>query len=126
MFPPPPHVRLDVERSREASRTLREVLRSLVPQGQADPRLDDVLLAASELVTNAVVHAAGPIGIEAWRSSLGWRVEVSDGSPDLPAARTPPRGVIGGHGLDIIRQVTSACGSRTNGRRKCCWFEITV
>jgi len=58
---------------------VRSRLRELVPNGRADACLDDVVLLASELVTNALIHTTGEVVMRAWRTSRSeWRVEVTD------------------------------------------------
>ena len=66
---------------------------------------DDVLLVASELVTNAVHHTSGAVHVSAWLSNEDrWRVEVDDESTAEPSPRS--RGdspaVPGGLGLHIV------------------------
>ncbi|MFJ6718639.1 MULTISPECIES: ATP-binding protein [unclassified Streptomyces] len=62
---------------------------------------DDVLLVVSELVTNAVRHAPGPITLELALLPDGIEISVGDSSPGLPYSRTPDR--TGGRGWPIVR-----------------------
>ncbi|MEW1910035.1 ATP-binding protein [Kitasatospora sp. NPDC085895] len=48
--------------------------------------VDDVLLVAAELITNAVDHAGGPVAVELWLAVRGGRlrIDVTDTSPAEP------------------------------------------
>ncbi|MEU0943675.1 ATP-binding protein [Streptomyces canus] len=63
-------------------------------------------LVVSELVTNALKHAPGPVVMEL--RSTGARVEVvvGDSNPTLPSAQPTDPDRVGRHGLEIVRAVT--------------------
>jgi anti-sigma regulatory factor (Ser/Thr protein kinase) len=86
----------------------------------------DAKLATSELVTNAVVHGYGVLDLCAlFDRERGWlRVEVSDSSSQLPRVVEPGANRIGGFGLGIIAELSSAWGSFLNERGKTVWFEL--
>ncbi len=50
-------------------------------------KADDARLLLSEILTNAVQHAQGPIGLHVCRTDLDLTVEVADHSPQLPQPR---------------------------------------
>lgn len=94
----------------EKVNTARADLRSLL---DGCPMADDVLVCASELATNAVLHshsqlAGGTFTVRCKISPANYaRIEVEDdGGPWSPAARDPERG----HGLDIIRALADDWG----------------
>jgi anti-sigma regulatory factor (Ser/Thr protein kinase) len=62
-------------------------------------------LVVSELVTNALKYAPGPVVMEL--RSTGARVEVvvGDSNPTLPSAQPTDPDRVGGHGLEIVRAV---------------------
>ncbi|RRQ74572.1 ATP-binding protein [Streptomyces griseofuscus] len=60
--------------------------------------MDDALLVASELTTNAIVHGGGITGFDVDVDSAGVRVSVSDRSTELPVTRTTPPGPSQRHG----------------------------
>ncbi|MEY7977044.1 ATP-binding protein [Streptomyces pilosus] len=68
--------------------------------------LADVLLVASELTTNAILHGGGVTDFRVDVSGPGVRLSVSDRSDELPVVvpRTDPRGRRrpGGHGWPIV------------------------
>jgi anti-sigma regulatory factor (Ser/Thr protein kinase) len=89
------------------------------------PRADDLILAASELASNAVCHSASGEGGRFTlrvRTVPRWaRVEVTDAGPAvLPSAQR------NGWGLRIVGEVTDRSGAtiRSDGRRTG-WAEVT-
>jgi anti-sigma regulatory factor (Ser/Thr protein kinase) len=92
--------------------------------------IDDVVLVASELVGNAVTHAAA-----SFDSSLdvSWDVEpgavvvrVLDGSPELPHQRSTTENESGGRGLAIVAAVSADWGVRRNERGKQVWARVPI
>jgi two-component sensor histidine kinase len=88
------------------------------------PRADDLVLAVSELASNAIAHSASASGTFAVRvSATGrWaRVEVTD---DGPAEGSSSPG--NGWGLQIVAGVTDRSGAaiEPDGRRTA-WAEVT-
>ncbi|OKK18347.1 hypothetical protein AMK16_18660 [Streptomyces sp. CB00455] len=74
--------------------------------------VEDVLLLVSEVVTNACLHAGGPRELVLRHSPERLRVEVSDGSTELPRRRGPgDRALPGGHGLIVLERLTRSWGS---------------
>ncbi|MFJ2769249.1 ATP-binding protein [Streptomyces sp. NPDC087300] len=70
--------------------------------------LADLLLAVSELLTNAVRHGGGVTRFEvvAWAREV--RVTVGDRSTDLPRRRSAPRhGGEGGYGWALVRELAT-------------------
>jgi anti-sigma regulatory factor (Ser/Thr protein kinase) len=107
--------------------------------------LRDALLCLSELVTNAVLHAGGPICVELWTTDDSIRLEVVDrmpattpGLPELADARAAllAEGVAGeleretGRGLGIVAQLARAWGvegAEVDGEPgKRVWVELGV
>ena len=77
------------------------------------PLLEDAELALTELVTNAILHAATPISISISCAPDGMEIAVFDGSPALPATR--PSGDIGRDPTDSRLHVREA-GAAARGR----------
>ncbi len=107
---------LSLEGARSAPAYARAALRHALIGGPVDQYVDDVLLAASELITNAVTYAEGGCEVTArWSTEQPWvRVEVADFDhtiPDLPAPPTPSS--IGGHGLLIVTSLAKPGASNT-------------
>lgn len=92
-------------------------------------------LGASELVTNAVLHAEPPIEIRVRGTRLHPRVEVRDGSTEQPVMPPPGRTasdpadleedqllVTYGRGLDIVSRSADAWGVELEDTGKVMWF----
>ncbi|WP_370416520.1 ATP-binding protein [Streptomyces fradiae] len=67
-----------------------------------DVDTDTALLVVSELVTNAVKHAPGPLRLELARSDATLVISVLDGSTAGPVLRPPDPERVGGHGMEIV------------------------
>lgn len=63
---------------------------------------DRLVLAYSEIATNAVLHGAGPVSVAATISPGGARCEVADHSTRLPKARDAGPDDTGGRGLEMV------------------------
>lgn len=107
-------LRLQLPPDTSAPATARRALRAL-PLGE---RGDDVLLLASELVTNACLHGGegGPIELYADCSPGGTRVEVLDHGPGLGGANE-------GYGLGMLARAADRWGVEENGATRV-WFEL--
>ena len=89
-----------------------------------DETLDAASLLISELVTNAIVHAGTDVAVRAAFGDGVFRVEVSDGSPALPANR-PLTGIGGtGYGLQLIEAIATRWGVKPSSSGKTVWFEL--
>ncbi|MFF3286711.1 SpoIIE family protein phosphatase [Streptomyces sp. NPDC003023] len=104
---------------RFAGRTLRS-------WGLAE-EVDIALLVVSELVTNAIAHTQGEVGLDLTLSSDRLRIAVNDTSPRSPVK---PADVdweaTGGRGLLIVEATTAAWGSVPLSGGKQVWAEIDV
>ncbi|MFJ9908937.1 ATP-binding protein [Streptomyces sp. NPDC101152] len=63
-------------------------------------------LVVSELVTNALKYAPGPVLLELRITTRDVEIVVWDSDPAVPAARAPDPDRIGQHGLEIVKAVT--------------------
>ena len=89
--------------------------------GELDPReLQDARLLTSELVTNAVVHGRGPVGLTALLDEDRPMIEVVDQDDGFErVVREQGLEAVGGHGLNIVDAPASRwglhAGSATSG-----------
>ncbi|MFJ4873147.1 ATP-binding protein [Streptomyces sp. NPDC088757] len=76
-------------------------------------------LVVSELVTNAVKYAPGPILMELRVTADAVDVVIRDSEPAVPAARAADPGRVGQHGLEIIKAVAEKLSveQEANGKR---------
>jgi anti-sigma regulatory factor (Ser/Thr protein kinase) len=86
-----------------------------------------VPLLTSEIVSNAVRHAAGRVGLElALLDDEALRVQARDESPETPVIRRSSPDGIGGHGLTIIDTLARRWGVERHDGSKVVWFETPV
>jgi anti-sigma regulatory factor (Ser/Thr protein kinase) len=84
----------------------------------------DVPLVTSELVTNAVRHAEGDVGVSLDLNPDRVRLEVSDLSQRLPVMRARDSAHIGGWGMHIIDRLASRWGLEPRAGGKTVWCEV--
>ncbi len=82
-------------------------------------------LVVSELVTNAIRYAAGPIRLRLIRER-SLVCEVFDGGATAPHLRHPRTTDEGGRGLLLVSQVTERWGTRFLGEGKIIWAEQSL
>jgi hypothetical protein len=122
------HVALDVELDPEvAPRQARWLVHDVLAGTVTAPFLSDVLLATSELVTNALQFAPGPYRLMMQRDEASKRIRI--GVTD--ASMTVPRRADGdildpnaGRGLRIVDMVASEWGVALRDDGKEVWFEM--
>ena len=80
--------------------------------GMSADRADKLVLAANEVVTNAVVHGEPPIAAHCWIADGDFVCEISDGGPGVadPFAgwALPDPGAQRGWGLALARRICDA------------------
>lgn len=92
---------------------------------QLDPRrCDDLALAVSELVTNAIRHGDAPVTLEVYPDDDRVRIEVTDANPTLTVPAPPGELDAGRRGLRLVSAVCRAWGWHPVDGGKCVWCEI--
>ncbi|MGW6454637.1 ATP-binding protein [Streptomyces sp. NPDC055078] len=115
-----------------AVRTARHAVRDTLRAWGLDPVVADMtVLLVSELVTNSLRYASGPIGVRMIRfepreSAPFLLVEVSDPLPDPPTERTAAPDDEGGRGLQLIARSARRWGTRRGITGKTVWFELAL
>ena len=89
-----------------------------------DEALQTVLLLTSELVTNAVRHGTGPVGVRVAWGDGAVRVEVEDESPEWPVVRAMDRDALNGRGLILVDRLSTGWGVLAGTRGKTVWFTL--
>jgi anti-sigma regulatory factor (Ser/Thr protein kinase) len=87
---------------------------------------DDARLLLSEILTNAVQHATGPIGLHLCRTATDLTVEISDHSPHLPQPRSATEDEESGRGLILVRALADSWGVRPTDAGKTTWFTLKL
>ncbi|CAL9365775.1 SpoIIE family protein phosphatase [Streptomyces sp. enrichment culture] len=109
----------------DAAARARALVAALLRQWRTrDGTRDSVLLLVSELVTNAVRFAGGPITVRLIRAGPGLLCEVGDTGNGRP--RLGRGGLLddGGRGLQVVHRLTSRWGVRWTDTGKVVWAEV--
>lgn len=85
---------------------------------------DRLVLAYSEIATNAVLHGAGPVTVAAQISPTSAHCEIADRSPRLPTARRAAPGDVGGRGLEMVRHTVDRLRVAADESGKTVTFEV--
>ncbi|MEU6093716.1 ATP-binding protein [Streptomyces sp. NPDC047079] len=112
-----------------AVRTARAAVRDQLRAWGLDEIGDIAALLVSELVTNSLRHATGPIGVRLIRdggTAPCLLVEVSDTLPDPPRERTADSYSEDGRGLQLVARSSRRWGTRPAETGKTVWFELPV
>jgi len=76
--------------------------------GLSQPRVDDLVLAVSEVAANTLRHTPGPGALSIWHDDTEIVCEIRDGgviADPMAGRRAPPPGAQDGHGLWLVHQV---------------------
>ncbi|MFS8200281.1 SpoIIE family protein phosphatase [Streptomyces sp. CWNU-52B] len=108
--------------------TARQQLREFLHDWTSADQVDSAVLLVSEMITNVLVHTdgdallvaevAGPAG------ARRIRIQVTDGSDDLPHKRHPGELASSGRGLVLTELLADAWGVDPQGEGKSIWFEL--
>ncbi|MFI6648440.1 SpoIIE family protein phosphatase [Streptomyces sp. NPDC050529] len=106
----------------------RSLLRELLHDWADPEQVDSAVLMVSEMATNVLVHTDGDALMVAQASGehgrRRLRVEVSDGSDELPHRRRPGEMASSGRGLVLMEMLADAWGVDPRGTGKSIWFEL--
>lgn len=106
-----------------ASAQARRFLRDSGCLGHNASVLDEAQILVSELVTNAVLHAAPPITMSVTCNEMtAMEVRVRDGSDQQPKPRQPDLLDPSGRGLLLVDIISSAWGVEPTDDGKVVWF----
>ncbi|MFG3147010.1 SpoIIE family protein phosphatase [Streptomyces sp. NPDC048243] len=107
----------------------RQQLRELLHDWSSADQLDSAVLLVSEMITNVLVHTdadallAAAVTGEPGKRRM--RIEVTDGSDDLPHRRDPGELASSGRGLVLVELLADAWGVDPRGEGKSIWFEFS-
>jgi anti-sigma regulatory factor (Ser/Thr protein kinase) len=96
----------------------------LVDDGVEASVIEVAVLLVSELVTNAVVHARGPICLTVHTDAHWVRIEVEDPGHRRPVLRAASLDAVDGRGLLVVDKLATDWGTEQRATHKVVWFEI--
>lgn len=106
----------------------RQHLRDLLHDWSDADQVDSAVLLVSEMITNVLVHTDGDALLVAEVTgevrARRLRVEVADGSDDLPHKRHPGELASSGRGLVLMELLADQWGVDPRGEGKSIWFEL--
>ncbi|MEV0778606.1 ATP-binding protein [Streptomyces sp. NPDC050428] len=89
-----------------------------------DPLAEDVQLAVSELVTNAVEHGHGSVGLRVRNTGSELSLEVTDRNPAPARLRTVEDDDVCGRGLFLVAALSKEWGISDDGMTTWCTFRL--
>ena len=104
-----------------AASARKMVQENLVAWGAGDEVVHDVVLMASELVTNAMVHGRSPIDLLLRSNGSQVILEVQDRGAYRPRRLSPADDEERGRGLQIVAHLADQWGSRSTANGKSVW-----
>ena len=119
------HDRLELASELDSPARARDVVRTRLAPVLPARRRNDLLVLVTELVTNAVRHAApSTIVVHLAAAERIVRVEVCDDGPGFVPEQRPP-GPDGGFGMVLLRSLADRWGVDTDDGT-CVWFELDL
>lgn len=117
-------LRLNLEPTATAASFVRRELRRVTDGTAWAARLDDAQLAATELVTNAVLHGRAPITVTITLDADRLRVAVTDSSAVSPSFSLLDPTAVTGRGLMLVSSVADHWGVEPQADGKTVWMEL--
>jgi anti-sigma regulatory factor (Ser/Thr protein kinase) len=118
----PRHIDLDADR--ESPRRARSFAQQTLEELGMSQLGDDVALAVSELITNALIHGKSDVILTIIDLGNGVQVRVTDKAPDHPRLRKVDNHSTGGRGLHIVDCVANDWGVEPAPPGKTVWVDI--
>jgi serine phosphatase RsbU (regulator of sigma subunit) len=106
----------------------RAELRGILYDWAVEDHVDAAVLLVSELLANVLVHTESDAALVADVSGPSGarrlRIEVSDGSDELPHRRSPGEMASSGRGVVLLALLAHRWAVEPRGEGKCIWFEL--
>ena len=126
-LPPADHARTRLLPHPRAVPLGRRFLTDTLTSWRLPPDLIDTAhLLASELLTNALTHAHGPLTVSVTRSATELNVEVTDSSSTPPRPREADTLDESGRGLALIGTLAKQWGTHRHPQGKTVWFTLPL
>jgi anti-sigma regulatory factor (Ser/Thr protein kinase) len=120
-------IELDLSEGEDPTRRARAFCYGVLSAWSLSPAVrDDIVLAVSELVANALLYggAAEQLKLRRWPGRIV--VEVFDREPAMPRPRIADADAESGRGLFLVRRVAQRWGARPVAGGKAVWCEFIV
>jgi anti-sigma regulatory factor (Ser/Thr protein kinase) len=116
---------LDLAHDAAAPRTARRFVTHLLEDwGVTADAVERSQLLVSELVSNAVLHALGPLQLTISLRDGHLRIEVVNQGTGTPRKRNATAADLSGRGLQLVDKLATGWGSAVDGGRTRVWFEL--
>jgi DNA-binding NarL/FixJ family response regulator len=116
---------LELPQALTSVRTAREFVSEKLTEWSLEPLLDDALLVASELATNAITHADSKCRLRLSLHPATLRIDVLDTGAGTPEPQPPSWTEEHGRGLHLVAALTTAWGLEVvPGAGKLVWAEL--
>lgn len=107
-------------------RARRFVRRALERWRVAGQVVEQAVLTASELVSNAIKHGEGAVELVIQRMPTAIRIVVWDGSSLPPLVRPPLATGTGGRGMEVVARSSARWGYEIHEAGKSVWAEFSL
>lgn len=116
---------LDFESEAALVRGARSFVARTLREWELGTFVDDALLVASELASNAVLHACTEVHLTLRSDGAAWvRIAVRDHDSRMPIQLACPSDATSGRGLAIVERLAVSWGVARNGDGKTVWAEL--
>jgi two-component sensor histidine kinase len=118
--------RVELAGTVESPAAARGFMRRVLDAWDCEDPDEIAVLLTSEVVSNAVVHAATRLALDVVWDDDGetLRVEVRDGDERPPRHRHPSIDAVGGRGIMLVESLARRGGSEPEGEGKVVGFEL--
>lgn len=111
---------------------VRRLVSDMVLELGCEPLIDDAVLCASELASNAILHTRMPFDVDVHQVEDGVRIVVTDRRPEELPAVVPTTGIATditsqgttGRGLQIVASLADRWGVTADDHSKSVWVEL--
>lgn len=103
----------------------RHLVTNLLERNGLPDLIDTATLLTSEVVTNAVLHAATRVEVACHLHERGLLVQVRDHSPVLPGMRHYDAEAMTGRGLGLVEMLAARWGVEADAGGKTIWFYVS-
>ncbi|MFF5010771.1 ATP-binding protein [Streptomyces phaeochromogenes] len=108
------------ETDRAWPQRIRRIIRARLRHWERPDLTDSTELLATELVTNALKHGRGDVGVRMYPTADRVRIEVRDGSHDRPVPRVAAPDDEDGRGLSLVIAIADDWGVSHDGMTTWC------